>query len=331
MDIITQGLLGVAAAQASASSQTMRRATFIGAVAGLLADADTLIRSSTDPLLVLEYHRHFSHALLFIPIGALMASGLCKLVLRKRMPFSHIYGFAFLGYALSGVLDACTSYGTHLLWPFIDGRIAWNIIAIVDPLFTGVLLVSVFITYRTKRRRWARVGLLLCLAYLMLGWMQRNRAQVAMQSQAAARGHTIEAYQVKPTLGNLVLWRATYRANGHFYVDAIRVGWGAPRVYEGETIGALKLGEAFPTLERTSTMYEDIQRFNRFSNGFLALSPLDSTVVGDVRYALTPRSVTPLWGIAIDVAQPNQHARYLTFRNLDTASRQEFVDMLVGR
>ena len=45
----------------------------VGLAAGLLADADVLISSANDPLLNIEYHRHFSHSLFFIPIGAAIA------------------------------------------------------------------------------------------------------------------------------------------------------------------------------------------------------------------------------------------------------------------
>lgn len=331
MDIVTQGLLGAAVAQTGASSDSLQKATYIGAFSGLLADADTLIRSSSDPLLFLEYHRHFTHALVFIPVGALVASGICALVLRGSMPFRRVYLFALLGYAFSGVLDACTSYGTHLLWPFVDTRIAWNLIAIVDPLFSGVLLAGVMLAYRTMRRRWVFIGLGMCLGYLMLGGLQKHRAEAVMEAQAVARSHTIEAYQVKPTLGNLVLWRATYRASGRFYVDAIRVRFGEARIYEGAAIDAVVLEDAFPGLDRTSTLYGDLLRFNRFANGFLARSPTDSTIIGDVRYALTPRSVAPLWGIEVDIDKPDEHAAYRTFRNVDTASRQRFMAMLRGR
>ena len=75
MDIVTQGLIGATAAQGGArSSDEVRLASLIGFCAPLLADADALIRSTEDPLLFLEYHRHFTHALLFIPFGALIAS-----------------------------------------------------------------------------------------------------------------------------------------------------------------------------------------------------------------------------------------------------------------
>ena len=87
-------------------------------VAGLLPDADALIYSASDPLLQLEYHRHFSHALVFIPFGAALATLLLWPLLRHHIPLGALYRYALLGYGTGGLLDACTSYGTHLLWPF---------------------------------------------------------------------------------------------------------------------------------------------------------------------------------------------------------------------
>ena len=56
MDIVTQGLLGATLAQSAAARDT-RLATGVGFAAGLLPDADSLIRSGSDPLLFLEFHR----------------------------------------------------------------------------------------------------------------------------------------------------------------------------------------------------------------------------------------------------------------------------------
>ena len=76
-------------AGAGAPREELRRAAFIGLVAGVLADADVFIRAD-DPLIVLEYHRHFTHALLFVPVGALIAALLCW-PLRGGLGFARIY------------------------------------------------------------------------------------------------------------------------------------------------------------------------------------------------------------------------------------------------
>ena len=74
MDPLTQAGVGAAVAAALSSREQVRLATIVGAIAGVVPDLDILIRSDSDPLLSLQYHRHFSHALIVAPlIGALVA------------------------------------------------------------------------------------------------------------------------------------------------------------------------------------------------------------------------------------------------------------------
>src|SRR5690625_7584643 len=78
MDIVTHGLMGALVAQVVCKPGQRRAAIGIGVVAGLLPDVDTLIRSAEDPLLALSMHRHFTHSLLFAPVGAALAALLCR-------------------------------------------------------------------------------------------------------------------------------------------------------------------------------------------------------------------------------------------------------------
>ncbi len=142
MDPVTQGALGASVPQAFSRTTTVVAATLFGAVSGMAPDLDFLIRSDTDPLLYLKYHRQFTHSLIFIPVGSLICALVFHWLLGRRwqISFGLTYLFCLLGYATHGLLDACTSYGTQLLWPFSDARFAWNTISIVDPLFTLPLL-----------------------------------------------------------------------------------------------------------------------------------------------------------------------------------------------
>ena len=133
MDILTQGVIGAVAAQALARAEHQRRAALAGGLGGLLPDADVFIRSAADPLLSLEYHRHFTHSLAFVPVGAAIAGTLAWLLLRCRLPWAALFLPALIGFATHGLLDASTSYGTRLLWPLSDERVAWNVISIIDP------------------------------------------------------------------------------------------------------------------------------------------------------------------------------------------------------
>ena len=151
MDPISQGTVGVAFAQSSASKNNILKISLIGLIAGLAPDADVVIKSSTDPILFLEYHRQFSHSLFLFPFGALVVAILFFPFFKSSLNFKQIYLASFLGYLTHGILDACTSYGTLLYWPFSNERVTWNNISIVDPLFTVPTLIFVIMAIKTKK------------------------------------------------------------------------------------------------------------------------------------------------------------------------------------
>lgn len=330
MDLITQGLAGALLAQGAARGSEQHRAALIGAAAGMLPDADIFIRAVDDPLFTLEFHRHFTHSLLFVPLGALLVSLLAWPLLRKRMPMVRIYGFALLGMLTAGLLDACTSFGTHLLWPFSDERIAWSLVAILDPVFSVLLLLALVLAWRRRSALPARVGLLLALGYLSLAHVQHGRATEQVQSLARARGHGIERMEVKPTLGNLLLWRSVYQSGARFHVDAVRVGLLAPpRTYAGGSIARLSRDD-WEGVAGDSTLGHDVRRFEALADGYLVRHPDHADVLGDIRYAMLPDSIRPLWGIRLDRTAPDAHVEFLTLREMKPGMREAFLAMLLG-
>lgn len=331
MDLLTQGLLGAALAQAGSKQQETRIATGVGFFAGLLADADILIQSDQDPLLTVEFHRHFTHSIFFVPFGALIAALMLWFFLRHKLSFLRLYFYCFLGYSLSGVLDGLTSYGTHLFWPISQERVALNLISVIDPVFTLILLAGVIIAFRKKTKTFARISLFLAGLYLCMGWVQLQRAENMTAFLAQTRGHAIETSIVKPTLANLILWRSIYEVNGKFYVDAIRVGFfSEPKVYEGETIEKFIPGIHAPRLPKKSVLADDIERFTHFSAGYIGIQPERPHLLIDVRYSNLPTSTDPLWAIVIDLHRPDQHAQYQLFRDASHEIRQKFLAFLLG-
>ena len=152
MDPLTQGVLGASLPQSLGKARDAASAGLLGFLAGMSADLDVLIRSTTDPLLFLEYHRQFTHSLIFIPIGGVLCALLLHALIGRRrgLRFRQTWLFCTLGYATHALLDACTTYGTMLLWPFSEQRFAWNTISIIDPLFTLPLLVGVLLAAKKR-------------------------------------------------------------------------------------------------------------------------------------------------------------------------------------
>lgn len=332
MDILTQGLLGGVLAQTVANKKETKLATLVGIFAGLIADADIFIYSSSDPLLNIEFHRHFTHSLFFIPFGAAIATAILWPFLHKKLSNTRLYLYCLLGYSLSGFLDACTSYGTHLLWPLSNERVAFNIISIIDPVFTVILLITLVYSLKVNRKKVAQVGLLLSCAYMALGFVQHQRAQSVAEELVKSRGHDSSQHVVKPTVANNLLWRSVYIANDRIYVDAIRLGlFTENKVYEGASVEKFQVEKFLSKDDVSSVLYNDIQRFTKFSNGYIAIDKSQSNIVGDIRYSMLPISAKPLWGIAIDKNKLEEHADYQFFRDNSPHIRETFINLLFAR
>ena len=332
MDLLTHGLVGAALAHSAAAPREARLAACVGFTSGLLADADALVDSASDPLLVLEYHRHFTHALLFVPVGALVAAAILWPLLRKRMAFGRVYLYAFCGYALAGLLDACTSYGTHLLWPFTEARTAWSIISVIDPIFTLLMAVTLAIAIVKRRASVARVGLALAAGYLAIGLLQHERAEAAARSLAQERSHQPERLLVKPAFGNIVLWRSLYVVEGRAHADAVRVGpRGGVIIYAGDSIALLEPARDLRDAPPGSRARTGAERFAALADGYAALHPRRPNLVGDARYAMLPNGIEPLWGVTYDPERPDSVVRFVTDRSLTPETRRRFIDMLLGR
>lgn len=306
MDPVTHALAGAAAARTLLSRPLGARAWLPGAVGALLPDADALIRSSADPLLYAEFHRHFTHSLAFIPVGGALASLPWLASPRVRRDWPRYLGAAMAGYATHGLLDACTTYGTLLFWPFSDWRVAWNIVSIVDPLFTLVLLAGVAIAAARRTARPVGMALAVAAAYLAAGATQHGRAAAAQMQLAAQRGNVPQRAAVFPAFATTIVWRSLYLHDGTLYMDRIRVPWfGAPEWSDGYTMQlAANTDTALPAnaLEN-SRVRRDVDRFAWFANGWIAHGD-EAGVIGDARYSASTTRFEPVWAIRLRPEQP---------------------------
>src|SRR6056297_2685083 len=330
MDPFTQGLTGIIAAQTPADKKTIRHATVAGLIGGMLPDADIFIHAANDPLFNLLIHRHFTHSLVFIPIGGLIAALIAWLLLRRRLGFLKTYFFATLGYATGGLLDACTTYGTYLYWPFSNHRVAWDNIAIIDPAYSLILLAAIILAFRKKARRYARIGLILALCYLMIGVTARNEAARVLRDTADRRRHQIERIRVMPTIGNLILWRGIYETDGRFHVDGIRLGLSGPhRVFAGPAVQKFQADECASVSEKTRVC-QNIDGFSHFADGYVFAYTKEPLVIGDLRYSMLPHEIEPLWGLVVDPKNPEKRSELKYFDQIEPKTLKAFWQMLTG-
>lgn len=276
-------------ARAAGDVRLGRRALLLGAAAGLMPDLDVLIRSAEDPLLAIEHHRGFTHSLAFAPVGGAAAAAL----LRGPAPFRWAWLCAAVAWLSHALLDASTTYGTQLFLPFSRHRAGLDIISIIDPAFTLIVLAGVVAAARA-RPRLMHAALLLAALWLAIGFVQRERASAAQLQLAEMRGETITRGAVFPTVGNTIVWRSLYRSGGMLRMDRIRVPWlGASEFAEGTTV------PAFDGSFDDARARRDLARFAWFSHQWLAADPADPALIGDARYSLAFGAYRPVWGVRL--------------------------------
>ena len=154
MDTITHGIAGALISKAvfggedllqSAPMNRARILTWSLMLGAIFPDSD-MFREwfSSNPLLILTWHRSITHSLVCLPFFALLLAVLTRWFLRWRKwdapSFLALAGIYAIGILSHIFLDLVTSFGTMIWSPLEWSRPAWDLIFIVDFTFTALLL-----------------------------------------------------------------------------------------------------------------------------------------------------------------------------------------------
>lgn len=283
MDSLTQALLGASVQGALLGRWQGRKALLYGAALGTLPDLDVLIDYG-DPVAEMTYHRGFSHSLLVL--GALSLA-LTWLIRRWRPHPGYSAGrlLATLALVLGThvLLDAFTSYGTHLLWPLTTPPVAWSSLFIIDPLYSVPLLLAVLVGLFGAGRRLVRASALaLGVSTLYIGFSlaAQQVAERRVAAELARQGIRAETLFVAPTPFNTLLWRVV-AVDGERYHEAV-TGLFDRRPPQ---LQALPRGSTLAEALADSPQHA---RLHWFSGGVLRYDAIDGQlVVTDLRLGMT--------------------------------------------
>ena len=342
MEPVTQGILGACFACLfvkkkkirfdSKYNSDLKLASITGLTGGIAPDIDVFFRSESDPLFFIEFHRHFTHSLIFVPFGALLVSIFLFLLFKGKKSFKKIYFYSTLGFLSHGILDACTTYGTSTFWPFSDYRVSLNIISIVDPIYTFILLIFLIISLKTKLLLFVRFGFVLSLAYLFYGFVTHEQIKSFIHETASRRGHEVVRVFTKPTFGNNFLWRSIYQTDEFYFIDAVYKPFLKKAILKnGTKIKVIDKERVFSELSFDSKQRDDIKRFSFFCNDFIFIHPDYNNLIADLRYGTLPNDHRSLWGIEIDVDNESDHVNFRRLRSFSKKDYKEFWSMLTGK
>ncbi|HXJ40073.1 MAG TPA: metal-dependent hydrolase, partial [Bryobacteraceae bacterium] len=141
MDNLTHSLVGLFLARAGFRHATPRGPAIL-ILAANAPDLDVL-SALGGAAEYIRWHRHLSHSLLAIPVMALIAVALVRLIGRKPVKWVPALGIAVLGVASHLLLDLTNVYGVRLLLPFSGHWFHWDLTQVIDPWIWGLLLLGI--------------------------------------------------------------------------------------------------------------------------------------------------------------------------------------------
>jgi membrane-bound metal-dependent hydrolase YbcI (DUF457 family) len=154
MDTITHGIAGALIGKAAFrgadmfASGPMNRARIItwSLMLGAIFPDSDIFRDwfSSNPLLIVTWHRSITHSLVCMPFFALALAALTRWFARWRKwdapSFAALTGIYAIGILSHIFLDLITTFGTMIWSPLQWSRPAWDLIFIIDFTFTALLL-----------------------------------------------------------------------------------------------------------------------------------------------------------------------------------------------
>lgn len=196
MDTVTHGLTGWLIARAVPSKEDRKWATAAVVVGSVLPDADH-IASLFGSEAYLRMHRGISHSFAGTAVTSLVVA-LLLARFGKCKDLKKLYFLALLGQLSHIALDLLNSYGTQVLQPFSNVRVSFDLIFIIDLVFTGIVVAGLLLS-RVRPAR-ARAALVLLVSYVGLAAVLHARAAEAVRDAAMRHGVPVVSSYALPGL-----------------------------------------------------------------------------------------------------------------------------------
>ena len=226
---------------------------------------------------------------LTIGLGAYFGWRLYTYYLKKDLgspqaSFGNWYLLFFLTFATHILLDSCTAFGTQLLLPFSDYRVAFNNIAVADPAYTiPFLICTIIVSFlrrsTMKRRMFAWLGIGISSAYLLFTVVNKLNVDSVFEKALAHRHIDATRCRTSPTILNNMLWTCVAEDPSQYYVGQYSIFDSDPNLHY---INVIPKNDS---LHQVYSVYPDYATLRWFSDGYLAIYQEDTvTVLSDLRY-----------------------------------------------
>ncbi|MBT8184223.1 MAG: metal-dependent hydrolase [Eudoraea sp.] len=284
MDSLTQIVLGAAVGEAVLGKKVGNKAALYGAIAGTIPDLDIVSRYFVDLVTATEWHRGFSHSILFAVLMApLLGILISKIERKSAASWKDWSRLMFWGLFTHPVLDAFTTWGTQLFWPF-DLRLAFQNIFVIDPLYTIPFLLFLILALRQKRgtserRKFNRLGLILSSTYLGITLVLKGLAYRQFTENLTSQGIEYREMDIRPTPFNAILWTANIDSGNAYLI-------GEYSFFDSKPIQFTSYEKNHHLLGSLRTA-EKVERLIAIAEGWYIISKMGNTLYfNDLRFGI---------------------------------------------
>jgi len=284
MDSLTQIVLGAAVGEAVLGEKIGNKAMLYGAIAGTIPDLDVLARFFVDTVTATEWHRGFSHSIFFAIVFAPIFGWLTfKLNKKSEATFKDWSWLFFLGLFTHPILDAFTTWGTQLFWPF-KTRLAFQNIFVIDPLYTIPFLVFLILALfqkrsSPKRRKYNNIGLIISSTYLIGTLVLKGFAYKQFTNNLTKQNISYNEIDIRPSPFNTILWTANIETDDAFLI-------GNYSFFDSQPISFSSHSKKHALLGKLTTD-KKVQRLIEIAEGWYTISQEGKNLIfNDLRFGL---------------------------------------------
>ncbi|HEX4277240.1 MAG TPA: metal-dependent hydrolase [Bryobacteraceae bacterium] len=141
MENLTHSLVGLFLARAGLKRMTPQ-GTAILVLAANAPDLD-VVSWLGGPTTYIHWHRNITHSLIALPVMALVAVALVRLIGRKPVQWLPAWLVAMVAVASHLILDLTNVYGVRLLLPFSGRWFHWDLTPVIDLVIVAIMLLGV--------------------------------------------------------------------------------------------------------------------------------------------------------------------------------------------
>jgi inner membrane protein len=235
MDNLTHSLVGLMLARSTPSRDKYLPATVV--IAANIPDVD-IVAGLNGALSYIQYHRAYTHALIFAPVMALIPPLIMWAAVRARISL-RVYLWSLVAVFSHLLLDWTNAYGIRLFLPFSSRWLRLDQTDVVDPWILVILLLAVAapafsrlvsseIGARSGRgpvRGWAWFALLVVFAYESARYVAHDRALGVMNARLF-NGEIADRLTAIPNRFNPFRWRGI--AQGYDFVSIVPLDLNQP-------------------------------------------------------------------------------------------------------